>query len=166
MRESHPWLIGCHPNCCGAKVEAFYFSFPGNDVFASESDHLNVDILSTTQRSLCRCPPPHISTRLYMHTAQLCTLYILDVLFHCKIVQKAHCSAYFSPSPLLFFFRLAMECMIRGLRGPTMWNIMTELLPGMAPFSLNLILAVLKIVCIPGRTDRPLFSQSLLRPGC
>lgn len=149
------------------KLRPFYFSFPGDDVLASESDHLNVDILPTTQRSLCRCPPIYPLV-LYMHTAQLCTLYISDVLFHCKIVQKAHCSAYFSPSPLLFFFffHLAVECMIRGLRGPTMWNIMTELLPGMAPFSLNLILAVLKIVCIPGRTDGPLFSESLLRPGC
>lgn len=100
-----------------------------------------------------------------MHTAQLCTLYILDVLFHCKIGQKAHCSTYFSPSPLLVFFRLAMECMMWGLRGPTMWNIMTELLSGMAPFSLNLILAVLKIVRILDCTDRLLFSESLLRPG-
>lgn len=47
-----------------------------------------------------------------------------------------------------------------------MWNIMAELLPGMAPFSLNLILAVLKIVCILGCTDKLLFSESLLRPGC
>lgn len=68
--------------------------------------------------------------------------------------------------PFSVFFRLAMECMMWGLRGPTMWNIMTELLPGMAPFSLNLILAVLKIVCILGCTDRLLFSESLLRPGC
>lgn len=31
------------------------FSCPGNDVFASESERMNADILSTIQCSLCCC---------------------------------------------------------------------------------------------------------------
>lgn len=95
LAENYSCLIRCHCKCSREKVEIFFFSFPGNDAFTSESDQLNVDIQSTTQRSLYR-RPPRISNRLYMHTAQLCALSILDVLFYCKIVQKAHCSMYFS----------------------------------------------------------------------
>lgn len=65
-------------------------------------------------------------------------------------------------SPL--FSHLAMECLMWGVKSPAVLIIMTEPFSGML-FSLNLIWALLRIVCIPRQTDRPLFSESLFCPG-
>lgn len=88
--------------------------------------------------------------------ASLQTCHISDMLFWLflwTLAQTAHCFMHFLPLSVNFF-HFAMECPI--------WGIKTSCRAeqcGMPP-SPNLILAVLKIVCVLSRTDRPLFPES------
>lgn len=64
------------------------------------------------------------------------------------------------PSPL---FHFAMECLMWGLKKSCRVEHCSRAALWNAP-SPNLILAVVKIVCVPSRTDRPLFPESLCWP--
>lgn len=147
--------------CVDPKVETFLR--PENDIFLHESIHINVDVLSTIQTSLCcwSCMNPFVSKYTRDGLAPFLTRHISDMPFrlsHWKPTQTAHCFIY--PPP---FFHFAMECLMWGVKKcggvehcdrATLWYALSP----------NLILAALKIVCIPRRTDRPLFPESLCCP--
>lgn len=110
----------------------------------------------------------HVSICLHMHRSQLGTLtnasylwYAFFGFFTGNPHRQLIVSCIFFPSTL---FHFALECLLCGVKKScriehcyraALWN---------AP-SPNLILALLKIVCIPNRTDRPLFRESHCCPG-
>ena len=107
------------------------------------------------------CMYPFVSICTEVNLAPWLTLHISDMpfrLFHWKLAQTAHCFVHFFPSPL---FHLAMECLMWGVKKSCRVKHCSRAALWYAP-SPNLILAVLKIVCVPGRTDRPLFSREPL----
>lgn len=145
-----------------SKVEAFLC--PENDVFSSECERVNVDIFSIIQCSLwCYLACVH------MHRSHLGTLTNASYLLYAfsAFSLETHTGSslfrafFFSPlSP--FSFRLGMPDVrskevlsVEHCYRAAVWN---------AP-SPNLILALRKIVCIPSRTDRPLFQESHCCPG-
>lgn len=122
---------------------------------------MNMDILSFIQCSLWRYL---VWIHLSQHAQNLAPLltHISDMpfcLFYWKLTQTAHCVTHFSPSPV---FHFAKECFMCGVKKSSRVQQSSSAAPWPAPYP-NLILAVLKIVCIPSRTDSPLFPESL---GC
>lgn len=109
------------------------------------------------------CMYPLVFICREINLAPLLTLHISDMPFrlsHWKLTQTAHCFMLFSPSPL---FHFAMECLMWGVKKSCRVKHCNRAALWYAP-SPNLILAVLKIVCVPSRTDRPLFPESLCCP--
>lgn len=126
---------------------------------------MNMDVLSFIQCSLWRYLVWVHLSQCAQHLAPLLTLHTSDMpfrLFHWKLTQTAHCVMHFSPCPV---FHFAMECFMCAVKKPSRVEQCSSAAPWPAP-SLNLILAVLKIVCIPCRTDRPLFPKSLCCSRC
>lgn len=108
----------------------------------------------------------YVSICLYMHRNQLGTLTNTSYLWHAfsafSLETRTDSSLFhaFFPSPL---FHFAMECLMWGVKKSCRVKHCSRAALWYAP-SPNLILAVLKIVCVPSRTDRPLFPESLCCP--
>lgn len=104
---------------------------------------------------------PFVSICTEVNLAPLLTLHISAFsAFWLETDTDSSLFHAFFPSPP---FHFAMECLMWGVKkscrvkhcgGAALWY---------APCP-NLILAVLKIVCVPSRTDRPLFPESLCCP--
>lgn len=100
---------------------------------------------------------------LDMHRNQLGTLSNTSYLWHAfltfSLKTKTDSSLFRAPPPSAVF-HFAMECFMCGAKTSSRVEQCGTAAPWLAP-SPNLILALLKIVCIPSQTDRPLFPESL-----
>lgn len=108
---------------------------------------------------------PSVSMCTEVNLAPLLTLHISVMPFSaCSLETRTDSSLFHAFFPLSPFFHFAMECLMWGVKKSCRVEHCDRAALWYAP-SPNLILAVLKIVCIPSRTDRPLFPESLCCPG-
>lgn len=152
--------MGRDVKCKGAKVKAFLCS--ENGVYARESERMNVDVLSAIQRSLwydlvCIHLSLYAQKSTWHPYWHFISLTCLFGFFTGNSHRQLIVSCIFPPSPL---FRFAMECLMWGVKKSCRVKHCGRAALWYAP-SPNLILAVLKIVCVSSWTDRPLFPESL-----
>lgn len=131
------------------------------DVYTLASEHMNMFRL--TYSALCGA----VSICLYMHRSQLGTLSNTSYLWHAFLAisldTDTDSSLFCVRAPSSPLFHFAMECLMWGVKKSCRVEQCGRAALWPAP-SPNLILAVLKIVCVPGRTDRPLFPERLCCP--
>lgn len=128
------------------------------DVCVLASEHMNMFI----QHFLwCYLVCIHLS--LYAQKSTWHPSYLWHAISAFSLDTHTDSSLFHALPPFLPFFHFTMECLMWGVKKSCRVEQCGSAALWPAP-SPNLILAVLKIVCVPSRTDRPLFPESLRCP--